>query len=107
MKQFHKLTVGTDKDEDTAVLHFALHPLMDYTAQRTDSLVHICPPGHRKQRIVSFRLNMAASKTLGKEFHQYFLSPVPEVGTKPIVKQHGSPCGTGSSRKYSVAADLN
>ncbi len=45
MKQLHDPAAGSDEDEDITVLHFALHPFMYQTAQRTDSLAHICPAG--------------------------------------------------------------
>ena len=43
MKQLHEPAAGTDEDEDIAVLHFAVHLLMHHSAQRTDTLAHICP----------------------------------------------------------------
>src|SRR3712207_5763731 len=45
MKQFHEFSAGADEDEHIAVLHFAIHLLMYQSAQRTDSLAHICPAG--------------------------------------------------------------
>ena len=45
MKQLHESAAGSDEDEDITVLHFAPHPFMYQTAQRTDSLAHICPAG--------------------------------------------------------------
>ena len=42
MKQFHKLQVATYEDEHVTVTHLTLHTLMYYTAQRTDSLAHVC-----------------------------------------------------------------
>lgn len=45
MKQFHEFSAGADEDEHIAVLHFAIHLFMYQSAQRTDSLAHICPAG--------------------------------------------------------------
>ena len=45
MKQFHEFSAGADEDEYIAVLHFALHLLMNQPAQRTDTLAHIRPAG--------------------------------------------------------------
>lgn len=43
MKQLHEPAAGTDEDEDITILHFAVHLLMHHSAQRTDTLAHICP----------------------------------------------------------------
>ena len=43
MKEFHESAAGTDEDEDITVPHFTVHFLMYHSAQRTDTLAHICP----------------------------------------------------------------
>ncbi len=74
MKQLHKFTAGSDEDEHIAVLHFALHLLMYQTAQRTDTLAHICPAGTQE---VAHRVVQTKHGRLGD-----FGSTVPSVSSQ-------------------------
>ena len=52
MKQFHQLAALPDEDEHVTVSDVASHLLMHHTAERTDSLTHVCtsraqPVAHR------------------------------------------------------------
>ena len=44
MEQFHQLAALPDEDEHVTITDVTSHLLMHHTAQRTDTLTHVCPP---------------------------------------------------------------
>lgn len=106
MKQFYEFAAGPDKNEHVSILHFAPHLLMHQSAQRTDTLAHICSAGTQK---VAHRIVQAKHGHLrdyGFSSINNFSDPLPKWARSPLGKSKDTPCGTCSSKVNSAVGCL-
>ena len=62
MKQLHQAAAGTNEDKHVAIAYVASHLLMHHTAERTDALTHVSPPG---AQVVTHRVIQAEHGSQG------------------------------------------